>query len=125
MVGDYTLYGTELVQRHSMTNNWDAAAAKATMKVKLEGSDRDHRILEAFQDYETLAPRRGDWSACTAWGWASTRTQLDCIILKVIDARRCTPLRADEREMIPTDHDVLQAALEFGVLKGSRAKTSR
>lgn len=120
VAGDYTWYGTEVVQEHVMKGSSGGVVEKATAKMNLDSNDLDPRAPEGpkdFQDYEALEPRYGDWFTRAAWGGASTRTRLDYMV-KGIDAQRYTAIRAGERGMIPMNHEFLLAALESGDREG-------
>lgn len=87
-----------------MKGNWDEVATKATMDMKQDSNDGDHRILEAFRIARS-------WRRDTASGPPALRGAAlqDTALLHQGARHRGAPAQtcASERKMTPTYHDVL------------------
>lgn len=91
-------------RRTSAAANGNEGAAWATIKAEQESNDGDHLILQACNSYGAEAHGLGCENGL---GWGARHTGLDCILVKGLASVVYVSVPAGERDMIPTDHDLL------------------
>lgn len=107
VAGEMKFYDTEAMQEKL------CAGTTSTMNLKQHPTQRYHRIADILSGFAVATPSARDWGARTAWGRNAGRTRLDCILTRGTNEVFYHLIPASKRPMMPTGHDILEAAIEW------------